>query len=243
MYQMSARFTGMEFVGVPTHADFSLDMRALLAAIAKHRPALLFVANPNNPTGNWVDQADLIRLVQAMEQIGLVVADEAYHPFAPGSLMQELPRFDNLVVMRTTSKLGWAGLRLGYMSAAAPVLEAVEKLRPPYNVNVLTEAAAEFLLDHMDLFDQQASQIRTQRSKLIASLQQFPQIEVFPSSANFVLIRVLNAEQIFTKLLDRKILVKNVGKMHALLSNCLRVTVSTEQENQQFLDALTLALK
>lgn len=243
MYAMSAKLAGMAFTGVPLRADFSLDMPAMLDAIRQQRPALLFVSNPNNPTGNWVDEADLVQLLHAMDGIGLVIVDEAYQPFAPGTMMGRLPEFDHLVVMRTVSKLGWAGLRLGYMAAAAAVLEQVEKVRPPYNINVLTEAAAEVLLDNMSVFDQQAQQLRDQRAVLIAALQHMSSVEVFASQANFVLIRVANAEQIFTKLLERKILIKNVGKMHALLQNCLRVTVGTAQQNQQFVDALATALK
>jgi histidinol-phosphate aminotransferase len=203
----------------------------------------VFLSNPNNPTGSWFAEEDLIQVIRAMSEIGLVVADEAYQPFAPGSLMSRLPEFANLVVMRTVSKLGWAGLRLGYMSASGEVLAEIEKVRPPYNINVLTAAAAEFLLDHLPLFDAQARQICEQRSALMTTLGDFPSVHVFPSQANFVLIRVPNSEQIFNKLLEHKILVKNVGKMHDLLTNCLRVTVSTPEENQLFIDALKDALK
>ncbi|MET3108797.1 histidinol-phosphate aminotransferase [Oxalobacteraceae bacterium GrIS 2.11] len=243
MYAISAQLAGMQFVGVPLRADLTLDLPALLAAIDQHQPALVFLANPNNPTGSWYAQEDLIAVINAMANIGLVVVDEAYQPFAPGSIMTRLPEFSNLVVMRTVSKLGWAGLRLGYMSASGEILAEIEKVRPPYNINVLTAAAAEFLLDHLPLFSEQANQICAQRTAVIAQLACMPGVHVFPSQANFVLIRVANAEQIFGKLLGHKILVKNVGKMHSLLADCLRVTVSTNEENRLFLDALRLAIK
>lgn len=243
MYAVSAQLAGLEFIGVPLQPDFSLDMPALLAAIRQHRPALLYLANPNNPTGGWYQDSDLIALVGAMAGIGLVVVDEAYQPFAPGSMMARLPEFANLIVMRTVSKLGWAGLRLGYMSASAALLAEIEKVRPPYNINVLTAAAAEFLLDHMPVFDDQARQICGQRKIVCDALGQLAGVQVFPSMANFVLIRVPNSEQIFNKLIEHKILVKNVGKMHSLLSGCLRITISTPQENQLFLRALSDALK
>jgi histidinol-phosphate aminotransferase len=243
MYAISAQFAGMQFVGIPLRADLSLDLPALLAAIKQHRPALVFLANPNNPTGSWFAEEDLVQVIQAMSDCGLVVVDEAYQPFAPGTMMSRLPEFSNLVVMRTASKLGWAGLRLGYMSASGEILAEIDKVRPPYNINVLTAAAAEFLLDHLPLFDAQATQICEQRSELMAALSNLPSVHAFPSQANFVLIRVPNSEQIFNKLLEHKILVKNVGKMHDLLKDCLRVTVSTPDENRLFIDALKAALK
>ena len=242
MYAVSAQLAGLDFVGVPLRPDFSLDIPALLEAIRHHRPVLLFLANPNNPTGSWYQESDLLQIIGAMSDIGLVIVDEAYQPFAPGSMMGSLPDHPNLIVMRTVSKLGWAGLRLGYMSASDAILAEIEKVRPPYNINVLTAAAAEFLLDHMHVFNDQAMQLREQRSLICAQLEQLPSVQVFPSQANFVLIRVTNSEQIFNKLLEHKILVKNVGKMHSLLSDCLRVTVSTPEENQLFLSAFKNAL-
>lgn len=238
MYALSAQFAGMQFVGVPRQADFSLDLPAILNAIEQHRPSLVFLANPNNPTGSWIPEEHIIQIIKAMADIGLVVVDEAYRPFAPGSMMSRLPGFANLIVMRTVSKLGMAGLRLGYMSASDALLAELEKVRPPYNLNVLTEAAMVFLLDHMAIFNEQAKQICEQRRVLISELQKNPKIHVYPSEANFVLIRVPDAEQIFNKLSADKILVKNVSKMHDLLTNCLRVTVSTPAENKLFMDAL-----
>jgi len=246
MYAMSAKFAGLQFVGVPLKADFSLDKAAMLAAIAKHQPAITYLAYPNNPTANLFDADDMVDIIRAVGDTGIVVADEAYQPFAQASFMPRLPEFDNLVVMRTVSKLGLAGIRLGYMSASAALLAEFDKVRPPYNVNVLTQAAAEFMLDHVDILDAQAAALRDERTRLSAALAVLPGIEVFPSAANFLLIRVQgmgkSADDIFSRLLERKILIKNVGKMHALLENCLRVTVSTPQENTLFLDALTASL-
>ena len=242
MYAVSAQLAGLDFIGVPLRSDFNLNMPVMLEAIRQHRPALVFLANPNNPTGSWYQESDLLQIIAAMSEIGFVVVDEAYQPFAPGSMMASLPDHPNLIVMRTVSKLGWAGLRLGYMSASDAILAEIEKVRPPYNINVLTAATAEFLLDHMQVFEEQARQIRAQRDLVCAQLEQLPSVQVFPSQANFVLIRVTNSEQIFNKLLEHKILVKNVGKMHSLLSDCLRVTVSTPEENQLFLSAFKDAL-
>ena len=242
MYAISAQLAGLEFVGVPLQADLSLDLPAMLAAIKVHRPAIVYVSNPNNPTGSWFSQADLVAILNAMQDIGLVVVDEAYKPFAPTSMMSRLPEFAHLVVMQTVSKIGLAGLRLGYMSAHAAILAQIDKVRPPYNINVLTATAAEFLLTHKSVFDQQANLLCEQRGVLLNALQKIPKVTVFASQANFVLIKIENAEQVFKKLLAQQILIKNVGRMHVLLENCLRVTVSTPEENQLFLNALQTIL-
>ncbi|WP_151632835.1 histidinol-phosphate transaminase [Noviherbaspirillum aerium] len=246
MYAMSAKFAGLEFVGVPLTADFGLDKSAMLAAIEEHKPAIVYLAYPNNPTGNLFDENDMVEIIRAAQDTGIVVVDEAYQPFAQTSFMPRLPEFANLVVMRTVSKLGLAGIRLGYMSAGSELLTEFDKVRPPYNINVLTQAAAEFVLDHVDVLDEQAAALREERTRLAAALSVLPGIEVFPSAANFLLVRVrhekINSNDVFSALLDRKVLIKNVGKMHPLLENCLRITVSTPEENRLLLDAVMASL-
>ena len=242
MYQRSAQFAGMDFIGVPLNSDFTLDMPAMLAAIALHKPSVLFLAYPNNPTGNLYDAADMAELIDALGDTGIAVVDEAYEPFARASFMAHLPEFDNLVVVRTLSKLGLAGIRLGYMSAAPALLAEFEKVRPPYNINVLTMIAAEFALEHLDVLEAQAVKINAARTELAAELALLPGVEVFPSAANFLLFRVKNAEDTCEKLLAARVLVKNLGKM-GLLAHCIRVTVSTPEENSAFLTALRAALK
>lgn len=244
MYAMSALFAGMEFVGVPLKpGDFALDLPAILAAIEQHRPSIVYLAYPNNPTGNLFDEGDMVAIIRAMGDTGVVVVDEAYQPFAQASFMPRLPEFPNLLVMRTMSKLGLAGVRLGYMSASKELLAEFEKVRPPYNVNVLTEAAVEYVLQHLSVLDEQADLLRAERTRLYESLATLPGVEVFPSAANFLLFRVHEANRVFEKLLARKVLIRNLGKMHALLNDCLRVTVSTPQENDQFIEALKASLK
>jgi histidinol-phosphate aminotransferase len=246
MYAMSAQFAGLKFVGVDLGPDLGLDRDAMLAAIAAHQPAVTYLAYPNNPTGNLFDASAIVDILHAVGETGIVVVDEAYQPFADASFMPRLAEFGNLVVMRTVSKLGLAGIRLGYMSASAALLNEFEKVRPPYNINVLTQAAAEFVLAHSDVLDAQAALLRAERSRVAGLLAGMPGVEVFPSSANFLLLRIarpgLDASQVHARLLEQKVLVKNVGKMHALLHNCLRVTVSTPEENTLFLDALQTVL-
>ncbi len=242
MYAQFAQFSGMQFIGVPLKFDFSLDRQAMLDAISLHRPSVLYLAYPNNPTGNLFDKKDMLALMDAMKDIGIVISDEAYQPFAQVSMMSYLPQYPNLVVMRTVSKLGLAGVRLGYMSASRELLTEFDKVRPPYNVNVLTEAAVEFALDHIEVFNGQAAILREERANLSDALSALPGIEVLPSSANFLLIRLKNANTVFEKLLRHKVLIKNVGKMHILLENCLRITIGTPEENQQFLEIFKTCL-
>jgi len=246
MYAMSARLAGMEFVGVPLQADLTLDLPAMLDAIRQHRPAITYLAYPNNPTGNLFGADQVLAIIDAVGDSGVVVVDEAYQPFAQTSFMSRLPEFGNLIVMRTVSKLGLAGIRLGYMSASVALLAEFDKVRPPYNINVLTQVAAEFVLQHTPILDAQAATLREQRENLRLALTAVPGVHVFPSAANFLLLRVQaptkNGDAIFANLLEHKVLVKNVGKMHILLENCLRVTVSTPQENALFIDALKAAL-
>ena len=242
MYAMSAKFAGLDFVGVPLKSDFSLDKAAMLEAIAKHKPAVTYLAYPNNPTANLFDVDAMEEIIRAVGNSGVVIVDEAYQPFAQASFMNRLADFDNLIVMRTVSKLGLAGIRLGYMSASAALLAEFEKVRPPYNINVLTQTTAEFVLEHIDVLNTQAALLREERTKLVVALTALPGLHIYSSAANFVLVRVnvvgKKSDDIYSKLLDRKILVKNVGKMHVLLENCWRITVSTPEENAAFLDAL-----
>lgn len=241
MYDLSARFVRSRFVGVALAPDFGLDLPAMLAAIDAHRPAVVYLAYPNNPTGNCFDDAAIEAILHAAP--GAVVLDEAYQPFAQRSWMPRLAQHPNLIVMRTVSKLGLAGIRLGYLAAARPWLDELEKVRPPYNVGVLNEAAAEFALEHLEVLDAQAAAIRADRDALAARLAALPGVEVFASQANFLLVRFADGTAVWRGLLERGVLVKDVGRMHPLLAGCLRVTVGTPAENDALIAALGKTLK
>ena len=240
MYKMVAAFAGVAYVGVPLRLNFSLDLDAILTAIAAHQPALIFIAYPNNPTGNLFDTAALLRILDAAP--GLVVLDEAYHVFALHSFMPLLVRYPNLLVMRTLSKLGLAGLRLGFLVGRPAWLKEFDKLRLPYNVNVLTQQVAERVLAYPAVLEQQAATIREERTQLMQALQSIVGVEIFPSAANFILLRVANADKVFDGLKQRGILIKNLSRAHPQLQNCLRVTVGAPNENQQFLTSLNASL-
>lgn len=241
MYRMIAGFAGMRYVGVPLRPDFSLDEAAVLAALERERPALVFIAYPNNPTGNVFDAVALERIIRAAP--GLVVVDEAYHAFAGGlSFLDAVDRHDNLLLMRTVSKLGLAGLRLGYLVGPARWLAELDKLRLPYNVNVLTQAAAQLALEHVRELEGQAERIVEERAWLHDALAALPGVEVFPSQANFLLLRVADAAGMFEGLRRQGVLIKNLHGSHPFLAGCLRVTVGTPDENHVFLEAFKTEL-
>jgi histidinol-phosphate aminotransferase len=243
MYAMSAQLQGLAFHGVPLTADFELDEAAMLAAIAEHRPSIVYLAYPNNPTANLWDDAVIERIVQAQGvQGGLVVMDEAYQPFASRSYLERLHRHPHVLLMRTLSKFGLAGVRLGYMMGPRALMAQIDKVRPPYNVSVLNYECALFALEHTGVFAAQAQRVREQRDQLVQALAALPGVRVFPSEANMVLVRVPDAQKTFDGLKARRVLVKNVSKMHALLAHCLRLTVGTPEENAQLLAALKESL-
>jgi histidinol-phosphate aminotransferase len=236
MYRVSAAVAGVSYQGVPLRPDFSLDLEAVLEAIRVHRPALVFLAHPNNPTGNAFEREAIETVLAASP--GLVVVDEAYHAFARDTFMGELARHPNLLVMRTLSKLGLAGLRLGMLAGSAAWIGELDKLRLPYNINVLTQVAAAFALDHVDVLEAQADSIVAERAVLRAALEALPGVEVFPSRANFLTFRVADAPATFAGLKQAGVLIKNLHGAHPLLEHCLRVSVGTPEENRRFLAAI-----
>jgi histidinol-phosphate aminotransferase len=211
------------------------------SAIARHRPALTFLAYPNNPTGNLFDRAAVERIVETAP--GLVVVDEAYHAFAGESFLPRLERHPNLLVMRTLSKLGLAGLRLGLLVGREEWMRELDKVRLPYNVNVLTQRVAERVLGRMDVLNAQAAAIRDERARLFERLAAVSGVQVYPSRANFLLFRVQQANSVFIALKARGVLIKNLDGSHPMLAGCLRVTVGAPQENDRFLDALQSSLE
>jgi histidinol-phosphate aminotransferase len=240
MYAMSAQLQGLKFVGVPLTADFELDEDAMLAAIATHRPAIIYLAYPNNPTANLWDDAVIEKIVEAAP--GLVVFDEAYQPFASRSYIDRITRHSHVLLMRTMSKFGLAGVRIGYMMGPKALISEVDKVRPPYNISVLNCEAALFALEHADVFTRQAQDLREQRSSLQEKLGRLKGVKAWPSDANMILVRVPDAQKTFDGMKSHGVLVKNVSKMHPLLANCLRLTVGTAAENAQMLAALEASL-
>lgn len=251
MYAMSAALQGLDFCGVPLTADFALDVPAMRQAIAEHAPALIYLAYPNNPTANLWAEGDMAQVVAAGAAAGsLVVIDEAYQPFASRNYLDVIHRAPeqhrHVLLMRTLSKFGLAGVRLGYLMGAAELIAQVDKLRPPYNVSVLNCECALFALEHQEVFAAQALEIRAQRAMLLEALRATPGLSVFASEANMILLRLHgphdSAQRVFAAMQARGVLVKNVSKMHPLLAQCLRITVGTADENARMLAALQQSL-
>lgn len=243
MYRQIASVLGLKYIGVPLKPDsFQLDMDIMTEVLATEKPAVIFLAYPNNPTGNLFNQQDVLEILRIAP--GLVVIDEAYAPFAEASFMDYLPRFDNLLVMRTVSKLGLAGLRLGFLAGGKAWLEQLDKIRLPYNINTLTQVSAEFALENFSVFERQTRSIREDRAKLFAELSRDSRISVYPSQANFLLFRVdgFDGTKIFSVLKENGVLIKDMNPVGGLVKNCLRVTVGTATENQQFISEISKAL-
>lgn len=242
MYAMSAQLQGLKFIGVPLTADFELDEAAMLAAIQEHQPSIIYLAYPNNPTANLWDDAVIEKIVEAAP--GLVVMDEAYQPFSSKSYIDRIARHGHVLLMRTLSKFGLAGVRIGYMMGPKALIAEVDKVRPPYNISVLNYECALFALEHQAEFAAQAEALVAQRAVLMDALAGMAAkgVKAWKSDANMILVRVPDAARAFEGMKSHKVLVKNVSKMHPLLANCLRLTVGTADENAQMLAALEKSL-
>ncbi len=247
MYGMSARFQGLTYAGVPLTTDFELDEAAMLQAIDQHRPAIVYLAFPNNPTANLWNDAAIANIIAAQGATGgLVVMDEAYQPFAARSWIDAIRRAPeqhaHVLLMRTMSKFGLAGVRIGYMMGVKALISEIDKLRPPYNISILNCECALFALEHAEVFKAQALDLIAQRAILLEALHAMPGVKCWKSDANMILVRVTDPQKTFAGMKARGVLVKNVSKMHALLANCLRLTVGTADENRLMLAALQNSL-
>ena len=240
MYAMSAQLQGLKFVGVPLTKDFELDEAAMLDAIAQRQPSVIYIAYPNNPTANLWSDASIARIIDAAP--GLVVIDEAYQPFSSRSWGDRIAAHENVLLMRTLSKFGLAGVRIGYLIGPQAVVGEIDKLRPPYNISVLNCECALFALEHEAVFAAQARAVREERAVLQRALAALPGVHTWTSDANMILVRLPDAQKSFDALKSHGVLVKNVSKMHPLLANCLRVTVGTPDENARMLAALQASL-
>ena len=236
MYEMSARLLGMKFVGVALTPDFELDGPAMLAAVREHQPALVYIAYPNNPTANLWDDDVVDAIIEAAP--GLVVIDEAYQPFAARDSLARLQRHEHVLLMRTMSKFGLAGVRIGYLIGRREIVAEIDKLRPPFNISVLNCEAALFALEHVDEYAKQAATIRAEREKLHEALALLPAVRPFPSEANMILARVPDSTRAFEGMKARGVLVKHIAGLHPLLANCLRLTVGAPSENDAMIRAL-----
>lgn len=233
MYEMIVKFTRLNYQGVDLNDDFEIDLNAMLLAIEAHKPKLIFIAYPNNPTGNIFNRATIEEIITVSS--ALVVLDEAYYAYSNDSFLGDIKKYPNLVLLRTVSKIGFAGLRLGLLIGAKDTVTQLDKLRLPYNINTLTQVSANFLLQEKDEIDANAKIILTERDKLSSVLSSINGLQVYPSQANFILFKALNANELFETLKQKGVLIKNLANIPKL-TDCLRVTVSSGEQNQQFIN-------
>ena len=242
MYEVLARACGLSYTGVPLQQDFSLDMPAMREAIGRHKPAVIFLASPNNPTGAAFKQSEIEEIIELAP--GLVIVDEAYQPFISNereNFMSRLAEYPDLIIMRTLSKVGLAGIRLGLIVGHPDWMIELDKLRLPYNINSLTQATAAFAIEHWPVFKQQIDEICRERERVYKILSSLQGLELWPSDTNFILFRVLekSAEGVHAQLLAKGILIKCLHRSGSALENCLRVTIGRPEENDAFLKELT----
>ncbi|MCB6183665.1 histidinol-phosphate transaminase [Leeia sp. TBRC 13508] len=237
VYGLAAKNFQLNYVGVTLNEDFSVNVERTLAAIKEHQPKLLFLTPPNNPTGNILSAEDASKLIEATP--GLVIIDEAYEAFSRQRLISLLDKHDNLLIMRTFSKIGGAGLRLGYLIGQQKWLIELDKIRMPYNINSLTQVAAEFLLDHAEVINQQVKTVIAARDSLISALREFAELTVYPSEANMFVVRYEKVRDLHSWLNEKKILVRQAYNWHPLLNNCIRISTGTAEENAALLCAIS----
>ncbi len=243
MYKQIAQSLGLHYHGIPLNAeDFSMDITAMLEAVNLYQPAVIFLAYPNNPTGNLFASDDIRKIL--LSAPGLVVIDEAYAPFANATYINQLPAYPNLLVMRTVSKLGLAGLRLGFLAGAQELIRQLDKIRLPYNINSLTQITTAFALNNIEFLEWQTQTICQQRNLLLEQLYQLDKITAYPSAANFILFKCnhKSANTVFHSLKQQGILIKNLSPQGGMLTDCLRVTIGAEDENKAFMKALKTSL-
>ena len=232
MYDMIAKFTRLNYHGVGLDENFEIDLPAMRSAIETHKPKLIFIAYPNNPTGNIFDRHAIEKIIVSTD--AMVVLDEAYYAYADDSFLSDIAKYPNLVLLRTVSKIGFAGLRLGLLIGAQDTVAELDKLRLPYNINTLTQVSANFLLKEQEGIDKNASIIIEERTKLSSALDAIKGVQVYPSQANFILFKAPNTQALFDNLKVNGVLIKNLSAAPNL-TDCLRVTVGSSEQNQQFI--------
>ena len=236
MYRHNAELYGMNYVGVPLNEDFTLDLPAVLSAIEKHQPALIFIAYPNNPTGVCFRREEVEAIIRIAQ--GIVVVDEAYGAFSRDSFLPQAGSVENLVVMRTISKIGFAGLRIGYAAGSPAVMDELAKILPPYNMNQLSLATAKFALQHHDVIQTTIDILKTERERVFNELSAMGRLKAFPSEANFITVRVPDADALFNTLKENRILIKKLHGTHPLLAQCVRITIGSPEQNDAVLDII-----
>jgi histidinol-phosphate aminotransferase len=236
MYGIISQALGEKRIAISLNEEFDLDSQNILLKIRREKPRLIFLSTPNNPTGNCFSSEKILKIIEASSSTSLVVVDEAYQAFASErGFIPFLNDYENLIIMRTLSKIGLAGLRVGFLIAREEIINEVNKVRLPFNLNSFSQAIAAEVIKKKTLLKGHIKSIISERGKLFKELSKINGIRPYPSEANFILFRVNNPDAVYNNLLRRGVLVRN---MKGIIDGCLRVTVGTPQENRLFLKAL-----
>jgi histidinol-phosphate aminotransferase len=225
----------LELIEVELDSGFDIDVEATLKEVKKKNPDLIFLASPNNPTGNRFSDERIFEVLNNSN--GIIVLDEAYCDFSERTLLPLIEKYENLVVLRSMSKVGFAGIRMGMLFGRSEIVREINKVRLPYNVNSFSQRIAEVILDNVEFVGKNAQLIMVERDRVYKALKLINGVEAYPSDANFILFRVGDADKVFGELIERGVLIRNFNSP-GRLKNCLRVTIGTPEENDAFLMAL-----
>ena len=235
MYRLTSLILGRQVTEVELDENFDIDLERTLEAIRTQDPDIVFLATPNNPTGNSFSEEKVLEILEASG--GAVVVDEAYCDFSKKSYIPHIDKYENLLVLRTMSKIGFAAARLGMFFAQPQVADEVNKARLPYNINSFSQHVMSFALENPEVVERKISLVLSERERVRASLERIEEIRVYPTDANFFLVRVPDADFLFEELVRNDILVRRF-KGEGRLADCLRITVGTREENDRLTQAL-----
>ena len=235
MYELVSKYVNLEYFGVQLDSNFDINLNDALLIIEREKPKIIFIAYPNNPTGNCFDYDAIIEIIKSTNS--MVILDEAYYAYSDKSFLSEISNFPNLLVLRTISKIGFAGLRLGLLIGDQETIAQLNKLRLPYNINALTQTSANFLLQDKQRIINNAQIIIEERRRLAHELSLFSKFKVYPSQTNFILVHSEDAYPLHTALKENGILIKGFPK-GSKLSDFIRISVSEPVENNILIDAI-----
>ncbi len=235
MFKLTSVAMGADVVEVPLDDNFDLDLESMLSVIENDDPDLIFLASPNNPTGNMYNAGKIAEIINVSK--GVVVVDEAYSDFSGYTFLPLVKECENLVILRTLSKVGFAGLRVGMLFARDDLTAEINKVRYPYNINALSQAVAEVVLGEHEFVSENIQLIIRERERVYKAMSSLEGIAAYPTDANFIFFKAQDADLLFRELVARDILIRNFNKP-GRLKNCMRVTIGTLEENDAFLAAL-----
>jgi histidinol-phosphate aminotransferase len=236
MYGITAQCLGLNPISLPLNDNWDFEAQPALEILAQHKARIVFISYPNNPTGNCFSEREIQKVIEQFK--GIVVLDEAYQDFSGKTFLEQMKKHNNLVIFRSLSKIGLAGLRVGYGIFPVELVEQINKVRLPYNSNSVSQLVATELLNNFTVVQNQIRSILDERDRLMDELSKFSSIIAYPSNSNFILFQACKGgENIFNSLKENGILLRNLGS-HPRLKDCLRITVGTKQENDQFLNRL-----